>query len=89
MQLTDLDLTVLRKLVNGEAVDVSSQHRLRLELAGAIRDGPRGIVATPHGIELVRMAPLLREADASGPDDRVVARDGRGRRLPFQRKANF
>ena len=37
--LSNLELDILRKLVNGEAVSLSSQLRLRLELAGAIRDG--------------------------------------------------
>ena len=42
--LTDLDLDILRKLVNGEAVSLSSQLRLRLEIAGVLRDGVSGIV---------------------------------------------
>jgi hypothetical protein len=37
--LTNLDIEILRKLVNGEVVTVSSSLRLRLEMAGVIRDG--------------------------------------------------
>ena len=50
--LSTLELDVLRKLVNGEAVSLSSQLRLRLELLGVIRDGARGIVVTPAGRQL-------------------------------------
>ena len=39
-----LELDLLRKLVNGEAVSLSSQVRLRLEMAGVLRDGASGIV---------------------------------------------
>jgi hypothetical protein len=40
-RLTNLELDLLRKLVNGEAVSLSSQLRLRLEMAGVLRDGRR------------------------------------------------
>jgi len=83
--LSNLELDVLRKLVNGEAVSLSSQLRLRLELAGVIRDEAKGIVVTADGRRLVRQKPA--HATASGPtQDAKFARDSRGRRLPFQRK---
>jgi hypothetical protein len=43
LKLSDLEIELLRKLVNGEAVSISSQQRVRLELAGMIREGPDGI----------------------------------------------
>jgi hypothetical protein len=39
LKLSDLEVEILRKLVNGEAVSLSSQQRVRLELAGMIREG--------------------------------------------------
>ena len=89
-RLTNFDLDLLRKLVNGEAVSLSSQLRLRLEMAGVLRDGPAGIVVTHAGRQLAQQKPVEVAADSpvpvSGPK---VARDGRGRRLPFQRRSVF
>ena len=34
LKLSDPEIEILRKLVNGEAVSISSQQRIRLELAG-------------------------------------------------------
>jgi hypothetical protein len=53
------ELEILRKLVNGEAVSLSSQLRIRLELAGAIesarhhRDRDRTAKAVPAQIDLL------------------------------------
>ena len=79
---------ILRKLVNGEAVSLSSQLRLRLEMAGVLRDGARGIVVTDAGRRLAQQgaADVPVGSPAAAPK---VARDGRGRRLPFQRKSIF
>jgi hypothetical protein len=88
VKLSDLEVELLRKLVNGEAVSVSSHQRFRLELAGVIRDEARGMVVTTEGRELVRRQPM--KATVSGlAHDVKVARDGRGRRMPFQRKSVF
>ena len=87
-KLSDLEIEMLRKLVNGEAVSISSQQRVRLELAGMIREGAGGIVVTLAGRRLAREKP----ADASGGEPAVdvkVSRDRRGRRKPFQRKSIF
>lgn len=86
--LSTLELDILRKLVNGEAVSVSSHLRLRLEMAGVLRDGARGIVVTEAGKRLALQRPADAAADRPAPDPKV-ARDGRGRRLPFQRKSVF
>ena len=88
LKLSDLEIELLRKLVNGEAVSISSQQRVRLELAGMIREGAKGIVVTPTGRSLAREKPA--EATASDvASDINVSRDSRGRRMPFQRKTIF
>lgn len=86
--LSNLELEILRKLLNGEAVSLSSQLRLRLEMAGVLRDEARGIVLTQAGRRLAsqKLADVAVDRPAASPK---VARDGRGRRLPFQRKSNF
>ena len=86
--LSKLELDILRKLVNGEAASLSSQLRLRLEMAGVLRDGARGIVVTEAGKRLARQTPadLSVSSPAAAP---TVARDGRGRRKPFQRRSIF
>ena len=86
--LSNLELDILRKLVNGEAVSLSSQLRLRLEMAGVLRDGARGMVVTEAGKRLVRQRPADVAGRSPAPDPKV-ARDSRGRRMPFQRKSNF
>ena len=86
--LSTLELDILRKLVNGEAVSLSSQLRIRLELAGAIREGARGITVTEMGKRLARQEPAIVAADGPPPGPKV-ARDGRGRRKPFQRRSAF
>ena len=88
IKLSDLEIELLRKLVNGEAVSISSQQRVRLELAGMVREGPNGIVVTLTGRSLAREKP--HEATASGAALGIkVSRDKRGRRMPFQRKSIF
>ena len=86
--LSTLELDILRKLVNGEAVSLSSHLRLRLEMAGVLRDGARGIVVTEAGKRLALQRPADVAAGRPATDPKV-ARDGRGRRLPFQRKSVF
>ena len=86
--LSTLELDILRKLVNGEAVSLSSHLRLRLEMAGVLRDGARGIVVTDAGRRLARQRPADVAASSPAPGPKV-ARDGRGRRMPFQRKTVF
>jgi hypothetical protein len=87
-RLTDLDRDILHKLVNGEAVTLSSQLRLRLEMAGVLRDSARGIVVTEAGRRLAQPKPADGAAGSAAPGPKV-ARDGRGRRLPFQRRSIF
>ena len=88
LKLSDLEIRILRKLVNGEAVSISSQQRVRLELAGTIREGPNGIAVTLTGRSLAGEKPP--EAAASDAALGVkVSRDKRGRRMPFQRRSVF
>ena len=90
VRLTNLELDLLRKLVNGEAVSLSSQLRLRLEMAGVLRDGAAGMVVTAAGRRLASQKPVEVAADRPSPvPPPKVARDGRGRRLPFQRRSVF
>jgi hypothetical protein len=85
--LSNLELEILRKLVNREAVTVSSPLRLRLEMAGVIRDEARGIVVTPKGLLLAKQKPA---APTDTPLSKsTYALDKRGRRLPHQRKPIF
>jgi len=87
-KLSGLEVEILRKLVNGEAIAISSQQRLRLELAGMIREGAKGIVVTPTGRSLAREKPAEATAGDAARDINV-SRDSRGRRMPFQRKSIF
>jgi hypothetical protein len=88
LKLSDPEIELVRKLVNGEAVSISSQQRVRLELAGMIKEGAKGIVVTPTARSLARARPV--EATARGAArDINVSRDSRGRRMPFQRRSIF
>ena len=90
VKLTNLELDLLRKLVNGEAVSLSSQLRLRLEMAGVLRDCAAGMVVTAAGRRLAAQKPVEVAADSPAPiRGSKVARDGLGRRLPFQRRSVF
>ena len=83
VKLSDLEIEMLPKLVNGEAVALSSQQRVRLELAGMIRDDANGIVVTLTG------RGLARETWADATASHEIKRDRRGRRMPFQRRSVF
>ena len=88
LKLSDLEVETLRKLINGEAVSLSSQQRVRLELAGMIREGANGIVVTLTGRSLAREKPAEATSSDAAPKLRV-SRDTRGRRMPFQRRSIF
>jgi len=85
--ITALELEILSKLVNGEAVSLSSRHRLRLELAGVIQEGARGIVVTADGRRLVSQTPV--DSTAGPAAAATPALDKRGRRMPHQRRSVF
>jgi hypothetical protein len=53
-----------------------------------IREGPRGIEVTLTGRNFAREKQANTTSVDAAPDVKVV-RDGRGRRLPFQRKSIF
>jgi hypothetical protein len=86
--LSEFEVDILRKLANGEAVSLSSQLRLRLELAGAIRDGAKGIALTEEGRRQASKGPARVVSDGAVRQTEVVL-DRRGRRLPFQRRTVF
>ena len=88
LKLSDLEVETLRKLIDGEAVSLSSQQRVRLELAGMIREGANGIVVTLTGRNLPREKPAEATSSDAAPKLRV-SRDTRGRRMPFQRRSIF
>lgn len=88
LKLSDLEIEILRKLVNGEAVSLSSQQRVRLELAGMIREGARGVVVTLTGRSLANEKPPKAAASDAALGVKV-SRDSRGRRMPFQRRSIF
>lgn len=88
LKLSELELEILRKLVNGETVLVSSQQRVRLELAGMIREGAAGIAVTLAGKNLARQEPDSAPANEPALDTKVT-RDRRGRRLPLRRESIF
>jgi hypothetical protein len=87
-KLSDLEREILRKLLNGEAVSVTSTQRVRLELAGMIREGRQGIALTLTGRSFAREKPPDTTATGAAPEA-IVTRDSRGRRMPFQRKSIF
>jgi hypothetical protein len=88
LKLSGPEIEILRKLVNGEAVSLSSQQRVRLELAGMIREGAGGIAVTLAGRGLARDIPAGPTASDPAPEVKV-SRDRRGRRMPFQRRSIF
>ena len=88
LKLSDLEIEILRKLVNGEAVSISSQQRVRLELADVIRERPNGVVVTLSGRSLASEKPAHATASDAASDVNA-SRDRRGRRKPFQRKSIF
>jgi len=87
--LSSLELDLLRQLMAGKTVKVSSQLRVRLELAGVIRDGAQGIVVTAEGRRLANQKPVESEPCTPPSDKSRVAVDRRGRRMPLQRKSVF
>jgi len=87
-RLSELELDILRRLNNGEAVALSSLHRVRLEYAGVIREDANGISLTAEGRRMAVQEPPTIEAE--GDEETVSVRlNPRGRRLPFQRRSVF
>lgn len=86
-RLSDFELDILRKLINGESVSLPSHLRLRLEMAGLIQDRAGGIVVTAEGRRQASRKPDVTVGTPL-PEPKLV-RDRRGRRLPYQRKLVF
>ena len=87
--LTELELEVLRKLAAKTGVAVPAQLRLRLELAGVIREGAKGITLTAEGRRLAMKKASPSTASSSASTDGRKAVDKRGRRMPLRRKSVF
>jgi hypothetical protein len=89
LTLSDSEAELLRKILNGEAVAIPSHQRVRLELLGAIRDTANGIVVTIEGKRLAAASVKHEPSPKAITPKATLARDKRGRRLPFQRKSVF
>ena len=88
-KLSGLEVEILRKLVNGEAIAISSQQRLRLELAGMIREGAKGMVLTLTGRGFLAREKQPQATGSDAAPKPKISRDTRGRRMPFQRRSLF
>ena len=89
-RLSRQEMLILKALAAKQSVPVSSTQRLRLELLGLVRDGPKGLAITPLG---ARLAAAWRDT-AANDDHRgrvleAVERDLKGRRLPNRRFAKL
>ena len=87
--LSNLELEILRKLAAKTGVAVPAQLRLRLELAGVIREGAKGITLTAEGRRLALQKAAPSTASSPAPTDGREAVDKRGRRMPVRRKSVF
>ena len=87
--LTDLELEILRKLAAKTGVAVPSQLRLRLELAGVIRENAKGIALTAEGRRLAMQKVAPSTANSPPLTNGREAVDKRGRRMPLRRKSIF
>jgi hypothetical protein len=87
--LSDLEVELLRKVLNGEAFTMPSYQRVRLELLGVIHDRPSGIVVTPEGRRHATASPRDELSEEAQTPKETLSRDGRARRMPFQRKSIF
>ena len=86
--LSDFDLDIMRKLINGEAVAMASHLRLRLELAGVIGEGAQGILVTAAGRRMADQMPVPCTPPSRRTETKVVV-DKRGHRMPNRRKSVF
>lgn len=68
-QLTPRDIDVLRALSLGTAPDVRSNHRLRLELLGLVRDGATGLRLTAAGKEAIEQLAATDAEDCQPVED--------------------
>jgi hypothetical protein len=88
LRLAPRDVDVLRSLMMGATPDVRSNHRLRLELLGLVRDGPTGLKLTAAGRKAVTemLAKAIEDGrpDESAPEERE--RDASGRKKGNTRK---
>jgi hypothetical protein len=81
-RLNPRDIVVLRALMMGTTPDVRSDHRLRLELLGLVRDGAKGLSLTAAGREAITQTP------ATGIEDPRLVKEERERDASGRKKAN-
>jgi hypothetical protein len=86
MRLGTNDLAVLNALVRHETPEVSSAHRLRLEMLGLVRDTAAGLRLTPAGEKAAACAPTVEHEKIEEAPRRV---DALGRKRMLERLVNY
>jgi hypothetical protein len=87
MRLGTNDIAVLNALVRQQTPEVSSGHRLRLELLGLVRDTANGLRLTPAGEKAASLAPTIEHEKLEEPPTRRV--DALGRKRMLERMVNY
>ena len=86
MRLGTHDIDVLAALARQQTPEVSSGHRLRLELLGLVRDTAQGLRLTPLGVKAATQAPTIEHEKLEEPPARRV--DALGRKRMLERMVN-
>lgn len=86
MRLGTNDIAVLNALVRQETPEVSSAHRLRLEMLGLVRDTAGGLRLTPAGQQAATRAPTVEHEKIEEAPRRV---DALGRKRMLERLVNY
>jgi hypothetical protein len=87
MRLGTNDIAVLNALVRKQTPEVSSAHRLRLEMLGLVRDTAEGLRLTPAGEKAAAYAPTIEHEKIEEPPPRRV--DALGRKRMLERMVNY
>ena len=87
MRLGTSDIAVLNALVRQQTPEVSSAHRLRLEMLGLVRDTAEGLRLTPAGEKAATFAPTIEHEKLEEAPPRRV--DALGRKRMLERMVNY
>jgi Mn-dependent DtxR family transcriptional regulator len=87
MRLGTSDIAVLNALLHQQIPEVSSAHRLRLEMLGLVRDTAEGLRLTPAGEKAASGAPTIEHEKLEEPPPRRV--DALGRKRMLERTVNY